>query len=102
MSNNKVAATFHPKKHQTKQWVKVRALVKPRLMAQLPQPCPRCGQVMNVSMRLDLGHISRDPAVNYDPSNLRLEHMHCNRKDGQRITTAKRKKPKIGLRMPRW
>ena len=90
------------RKHQTKEWVKVRAKVKPRLMAQLPAPCPRCGQVMSASMRLDLGHISRDATVTYDPSNLRLEHMHCNRRDGQRITTAKRRKPNIGARMPRW
>jgi hypothetical protein len=82
--------------------VKLRAQVKPRLMAQLPQPCPRCGQVMSASMRLDLGHISRDPAAAFEPGNVRLEHMACNRKDGQRITAAKRARPKIGARMPRW
>ena len=53
-------------------------------------------------MRLDLGHISRDATVTYDPSNLRLEHMACNRRDGQRITTAKRKRPTLGSRLGQW
>jgi hypothetical protein len=60
---------------------------------------------MERGQRLDLGHISRHPALTYEPSNVRLEHMHCNRKDGQRITTALRmvaKPAKLGERMPKW
>ena len=82
--------------------MKVRAAVKPRLIAALPAPCARCGQVMTKEMKLDLGHITRDPKAHYLPSNLRLEHRACNRRDGQRITVAKRSTPKMGERMPSW
>jgi hypothetical protein len=57
---------------------------------------------MAKGMKLDLGHVSRMPALWYEPSNLRLEHRACNRRDGQRITVAKREKRKIGERMPSW
>jgi hypothetical protein len=55
-------------------------------------------------MRLDLGHISRNPALFYEYSNVRLEHMTCNRKDGQRITTALRmiRKPSKREGLPGW
>jgi hypothetical protein len=55
-------------------------------------------------MRLDLGHISRNPALFYVHANIRLEHMRCNRRDGQRITTALRmmRTPKKDERMPAW
>ena len=89
-------------KHRTSAWVQVRALVRPRLEASLPHPCPRCGQLMAKGMRLDLGHISRAPALAYEPGNLRLEHRACNRADGARITVAKRAKRRIGERMPSW
>ena len=80
----------------------LRNTLKPRLMAQLPQPCPRCGQVMSPSMKLDLGHISRHPSATFEPTNLRLEHRACNRKDGQRITAAKRRSHGLGARLGRW
>jgi hypothetical protein len=60
---------------------------------------------MMQGMRLDLGHISRSPALFYEPSNIRLEHMSCNRKDGQRITTAlrtMRTPSKRNSSMPEW
>jgi hypothetical protein len=57
---------------------------------------------MAKGMKLDLGHISRHPDVAYHPENLRLEHRACNRRDGQRITVAKREKKRIGERMPSW
>jgi hypothetical protein len=91
-----------PRKHLTPDWQRVRKQVKPRLLAQLPAPCPRCGGVMQRGMRLDLGHISLNPAAVYDPSNLRLEHMTCNRRDGQRITTAKRLSKTTTERLPKW
>jgi len=90
------------RKHQDTRWVKVRAKVKPRLEALLPHACPRCGNVMEKGMPLDLGHISRQPQGHYEPSNLRLEHRSCNRRDGQRITTAKRTGTSTGARMPGW
>jgi hypothetical protein len=92
-------------KHQESKWVLLRKRMRPRLTALLPMPCPRCGQVMERGMLLDLGHISRAPELTYEPSNVRLEHRHCNRRDGQRVTTAKRmmRKPvDIGKRMPNW
>jgi hypothetical protein len=59
---------------------------------------------MAKGMRLDLGHISRHPDLFYVHSNVRLEHMSCNRKDGQRITTALRmiRTPSKDERMPKW
>jgi hypothetical protein len=57
---------------------------------------------MERGMRLDVGHISRAPEAEYMPENLRLEHRSCNRRDGQRITVAKRAKRRIGERMPGW
>lgn len=95
--DNRVAMS---RKHQDTRWVKVRATVKPRLMAALPHPCPRCGHVMERGQALDLGHRLLDPTLAFEPANLRLEHRACNRRDGQRITSAKRRKPEKG--MPRW
>lgn len=90
-------------KHQDPRWVKVRAAVKPRLIAALPAPCPRCGGVMVKGMRLDLGHASLIPALAFEPGNLRLEHRSCNRRDGQRMTTARKlSRSKRDERMPRW
>jgi hypothetical protein len=59
---------------------------------------------MTAGMRLDLGHISRRPDLFYEYSNVRLEHMTCNRKDGQRITTALRmiRKPSKREGLPGW
>jgi hypothetical protein len=94
-----------PKKHHDKRWVKLRKEVKPRLMARLPHPCPRCGGMMSKEQRLDLGHISRHGSLVYEASNVRLEHMSCNRRDGQRVTTALRtiRTPsKRDERMPKW
>jgi hypothetical protein len=91
-----------PRKHLDPRWQRVRKQVKPRLLAQLPHPCPRCGRIMEKGMRLDLGHIQRRPEADYDPSNLRLEHMSCNRRDGQRITTAKRLSKTTTERLPKW
>lgn len=90
--------------HNDKRWMKLRKELRPRLIAQLPHPCPRCGGPMMRGMRLDLGHISRAPHLFYDPANIRLEHMSCNRRDGQRITTALRtmRSPKKKGRMPAW
>jgi 5-methylcytosine-specific restriction endonuclease McrA len=82
--------TRRSRKHLTPEWQRVRNRVKPQLMALLPSACPRCGGVMQRGMKLDVGHISRSPALAYEPANLRLEHMSCNRRDGQRITTALR------------
>lgn len=90
------------RKHQDTRYVKLRLKVKPRLMAQLPMPCPRCGKPMEKGQALDLGHISRAPEAAYMAENMRLEHRSCNRRDGQRITTGKRFKPKVGERMPGW
>lgn len=89
-------------KHQTTQWQELRRRVKPRLMARLPHPCPRCGQVMDSSMKLDLGHIMRGPQVDYSEQNVRLEHRRCNRRDGQRITTGKKLSKRNAERMPTW
>lgn len=89
-------------KHQGTAWTRLRAKVKPRLIAALPAPCPRCGGLMTKDMPLDLGHIMRGPAVDYDPANLRLEHRSCNRRDGQRIATAGRLSRKNRERMPKW
>jgi hypothetical protein len=91
--------------HNTSRWVLLRRELKPRLMARLPHPCPRCGQVMEKGMKLDLGHISRDPASFYDPNLLRLEHQACNRRHGQSITTAlrtTRKPSKRSQELPGW
>lgn len=57
---------------------------------------------MEKGQALDLGHISRAPDAAYDEGNLRLEHRSCNRRDGQRITVAKRATPNLGKRMPSW
>jgi len=46
------------------------------------QPCARCGQPMYVSQLLDLDHT--DDRAGY----LGLSHRSCNRRDGQRKTTA--------------
>lgn len=89
-------------KHQGREWNQLRARVKPRLLAMLPAPCPRCGGIMERGMKLDLGHIMRGPAVDYQANNLRLEHRACNRRDGQRITTAMRLSKANRERMPRW
>jgi 5-methylcytosine-specific restriction endonuclease McrA len=89
-------------KHQDSRYVLVRKKVKPRLLKQLPLPCPRCGRIMERGMRLDLGHISRAPALAFEPTNLRLEHMACNRRAGQAVS-AKRRTPKdVGERLPGW
>ena len=90
------------RKHQDVRWVRLRAKVKPRLIALLPAPCPRCGNIMEKGQDLDLGHITRQPAAAYDEGNLRLEHRACNRRDGQRIPVAKRATPNLGKRMPSW
>jgi hypothetical protein len=89
-------------KHQNKHWWKLQREHKPKLMAQLPQPCARCGQPMERGMKLDLSHISRDPQVTYNPAFLRLEHQKCNRRAGQLITAAKRKRPNAGARLGKW
>jgi hypothetical protein len=46
------------------------------------QPCARCGQPMYVTQLLDLDHT--DDRAGY----LGLSHRACNRRDGQRKTTA--------------
>src|SRR5712672_3554157 len=46
------------------------------------QPCARCGQPMYVTQLLDLDHT--DDRTGY----LGLSHRSCNRRDGQRKTTA--------------
>lgn len=57
-----------------------------RLLADLArrpgQPCARCGLPMYVSQLLDLDHT--DDRAGY----LGLSHRACNRRDGQRKTTA--------------
>ena len=90
--------------HNDVRWARLRKELRPRLVARLPHPCPRCGGPMTKGMRLDLGHISRNPVLFYDASNVRLEHMRCNRQDGQRITTALRvmRGKRKEERMPRW
>jgi hypothetical protein len=88
-------------KHRRPEWWKMQRSLKPKLMAQLPAPCPRCGGVMMKGMKLDLGHRSRTPGAEYDHANVRLEHRSCNRKDGQRITMGIRQARKKG-RMPGW
>jgi hypothetical protein len=60
---------------------------------------------MEKGMRLDLGHIVRRPEADYDPTNLRLEHASCNRRDGQRIATAIKMSRMPGItteRLPGW
>ena len=52
------------------------------LAARPGQPCPRCGLPMYVSQLLDLDHT--DDRTGY----LGLSHRACNRRDGQRKTTA--------------
>lgn len=52
------------------------------LMRQPGQPCARCGQPMYVSQLLDLDHT--DDRSGY----LGLAHRACNRRAGQRKTTA--------------
>jgi hypothetical protein len=90
-------------KHQTAEWQRLVRTVKPRLMTALPAPCPRCGQVMLKQHRLDVGHISLDPALRNSPQNVRLEHRSCNRKHGQRITTALRTgRNQKKERLPQW
>lgn len=60
--------------------------LRKRLIADLArrpgQPCARCGQPMYVSQLLDLDHT--DDRAGY----LGLSHRACNRRDGQRKTTA--------------
>lgn len=96
------------RKHLDKRWQRVRNQVRPQLMAQLPRMCPRygadpkCVGMMLAGMRLDVGHASRHPALWYEPSNLRLEHMACNRRDGQRITTSKQLGKSTTDRLPKW
>ena len=88
-------------KHHDKRWARLRKSLRPSLIAQLPALCPRCGKVMTKDQRLDLGHISRDPQLAYTPYNVRLEHTSCNRRDGQRITSNMRRKPR-DTELPRW
>lgn len=90
------------KTHLTSQWQRLRKQVKPRLVSALPHPCPRCGQIMAKGMPLDLGHISLEPALRYAPHNLRLEHRSCNRRHGQRITSAIRTKRTQDKELPKW
>lgn len=92
------------RKHQDKRWQALRKRVLPVLKARLPQPCPRCGQIMTVDMRLDLGHMSRHPDLVYNEQNVRLEHMVCNRRDGQRITTGmmKERRKAKDQELPSW
>ncbi len=60
--------------------------LRKRLVADLArrpgQPCARCGRPMYVSQLLDLDHT--DDRTGY----LGLSHRACNRRDGQRKTTA--------------
>jgi hypothetical protein len=55
---------------------------------------------MERGMSLDLGHIVASGP--HEAYNLRLEHRACNRRDGQRITTAKKLSKANRERMPRW
>lgn len=51
------------------------------LAARQGQPCPRCGLPMFTWQRLDLDHAT-------DSTYLGLSHASCNRRAGQRVTTA--------------
>lgn len=92
------------RKHGDKRWQALRKRVLPRLRAMLPMPCPRCGTIMTADMRLDLGHLSRHPELAYSDQNVRLEHMSCNRRDGQRITQGMMKARRASKKeqMPSW
>jgi hypothetical protein len=50
------------------------------------QPCPRCGLPMWPHQKLDRGH-TIDRYFGGTDSEGRLEHMHCNRSAGQRLST---------------
>lgn len=92
------------KKHQGGEYVRVRARVRPALIARLPHPCPRCGQMMDKSMHLDVGHIDLHPGRVADPTNLRLEHRSCNRRHGQSLTSAIRRSKGKNMKkeLPGW
>jgi hypothetical protein len=91
------------KKHRTAEWQHLVRTMKPRLLTALPAPCPRCGQAMTRQHHLDVGHISLDPALRFNPANVRLEHRRCNRQHGQRITTAMRTvRNQKKERLPKW
>lgn len=64
-----------------------RKRARPRLLAHLAQvgslPCPRCNDPMVIGQRLDVGH-EVDVVDGGRGSPLRLEHMSCNRRAGDR------------------
>lgn len=64
------------------------------LAATLPAPCSKCGRLVYPEQRWDLDHLiprSVRPDLAWDPANHAPSHARCNRRAGQRITTAKRR-----------
>lgn len=57
-------------------------------------PCSKCGYPLEPGMPFDLDHIeARDNGgAVWDPGNLWPAHVSCNRRHGQRITSAKRRR----------
>ncbi len=91
--------------HRTTVYLRWSQAQRKRLLAMLPSPCPRCALPMYDTQRLDLGHIvgiDVRPDLAMNPSNVRLEHAGCNRRDGQRKTVAKRRRNVNGKRLPAW
>ena len=90
------------KKHHQYAWHRTREKVKATWLPRLPLPCARCSLPMTRDQLFDVGHILRDRALYYDTKNCRLEHRACNRRDGQRISTAIRAQRKQANHMPAW
>jgi hypothetical protein len=64
-----------------------RALLEPTL----PTECGRCGWVVEVGDRWDVGHVADirvAPDLMAEPSNWRVEHASCNRRAGAKYTNA--------------
>ena len=61
--------------------------------ATLPAPCSKCGQPVTVDQAWDVDHLAARharPDLAADPRNWAPAHRRCNRRAGQRVTSAKR------------
>lgn len=91
--------------HRTPEYLRWSRIVRKRLIASLPQPCPRCGQMIEPGDKVDLDHlipVSERPDLLLDASVVRLAHSRCNRRDGQRISTRNARRHKEQSRLPGW
>lgn len=86
--------------HQTKEWQRLRKVMRPRLQAQVDAGmgrCPDCGRAVLPGQVWQVGHIypaSQYPQLALEPSNLAPSHKACNNRAGAKlgaqVTNAKR------------